>query len=117
MVTVIKCHLRKSKNGKEFVTLELQGDLELVQSLRTGKFYATAKTCSITSTFTEEVAQKLIGKTLPGSIIRTQTDAYEFMVPESGEVITLAHTYQYVPEENTSLRLHTVPTNGMMVQV
>lgn len=101
MVTIINCHLRQNKDGKSFVALELQGDVEMVQSLGTGKFYATARRCSIPSTFTEEAATALIGKELPGSIVRTACEAYDYKVPETGEVIRLSHTYQYLPPEAT----------------
>ena len=101
MVTITKYHLRESKEGKPFIALELQGSIELVQSLETGNFYATARKCSITSTFDEETAKRIVGTQMPGSIVRVQTEAYDFHVPESGEVIKLAHTYQYRPEGYT----------------
>ena len=70
MVTITNYHLRKNKMGKSFVALELQGDVEFVQSLETGRFYATSKRCTITSTFDEERAKSLIGTKMPGKIER-----------------------------------------------
>jgi len=102
MVTISNYSLRKNKAGKEFVTLELQGDLEMVQSTETGRFYATARRCSITSTFTEEVAKGLIGTKMPGKVIRMSCDKYDYTVPETGEVISLQHTYQYSPDETAN---------------
>ena len=99
MVKIINYHLRATREGKSFVSLELQGDVELVQSMETGRFYATARKCSITSTFDEAKAKALLGTQLPGSIKRMQTEAYEFKIPETGEVIMLAHSYVYVPED------------------
>jgi hypothetical protein len=99
MVTVKDYHLRVSKDGKEFISLELQGDLEMVQSMETGRFYATAKRCSVSSTFDEETAKKLIGVKMPGRIVRMECEEYEYAIPESGEVIKLKHTYQYQPDE------------------
>ncbi|HVX27195.1 MAG TPA: hypothetical protein VHB70_12680 [Parafilimonas sp.] len=99
MVTIKNYALRESKEGKKFITLELQGDVELVQSMETGNFYATVRKCSITSTFDEATAKSLIGTKMPGSIKRVETEAYDFTVPETGEVIKLAHSWQYVPEE------------------
>jgi hypothetical protein len=96
MVTIVATHLRKGDKGN-FVSLELQGDVELIQSMQTGRFYATAKKCFISSTFTESQAHALIGKQMPGSIIRVEADPYEFTVEETGEVIELAHTYTYLP--------------------
>lgn len=99
MVTIKDYRLQESKEGKTFVALVLLGDVELVQSMETGRFYATAKHCSISSTFDEETAQGLKGTRLPGRIERVPCEEYEYTVPETGEVIKLAHTYQYQPEE------------------
>lgn len=96
MVTIVKAILRESATGK-FVSLELNGDVELIQSMKTGRFYATAKRCFITSTFTIEQAQTLIGTQLPGTVVRAESDAYDYTVPETGEVIQLSHTYTYMP--------------------
>jgi hypothetical protein len=100
MVTVVNYNFRTNKEGKEFISLELQGDIELVQSMETGRFYATARRCSITSTFNEATAKTLIGKQMSGKIQRVEAEPYEYTVPETGEVILLQHTYQYVPELN-----------------
>lgn len=105
MVTVINYHVRQRKDGKDFVTLTLQGDIELVQSMETGKFYATARKCSISSTFDEKTAQGLIGTKMPGMIKRVESEPYDFTVQETGEVIKLAHSYEYVPE-NMDAEVH-----------
>lgn len=99
MITIKNYRLRQNKEGKEFITLELQGDVELVQSMETGRFYATARRCNISSTFDEVTAKAIIGTTMPGRIVRQNCDAYEYSVPESGEVIKLAHRWEYQPEE------------------
>lgn len=115
MVTIVDYHVRvSSKDGKEFIALELQGDFELVQSEQTGRFYATAKHCSISSTFTEDIAKQLIGSKYPGSIIRVQKDPYEYVIPDTGEAITLSHGYEYKPEEgmkNAELPMKLVASN------
>jgi hypothetical protein len=98
MVKVIAAHLRESEKGK-FVTLDLLGQIEMVQSQNTGRFYATARRCSIGTTFDLETAKGFIGQLLPGSIGRVPCEPYQYAVPESGEVITLAHTYAYIPQE------------------
>jgi len=99
MVTVTNYQVRESKEGKPFVTLELVGDVEMVQSATTGRFYATARKCSMSSTFTEEVAKTLVGKQIRGSIVRVESDQYEFAIPQTGEVILLSHRWDYIPEE------------------
>jgi hypothetical protein len=106
MVTICNYSLRESKAGKVFISLELEGELELIQSSQTGKFYATAKRCSIPSSFDEEAAQRLIGKQFPGKIERVQTEEYDYLVKETGEVIKLCHTYAYVPEEKGVVSSH-----------
>ena len=98
MVTIKNAHQRNA-DGKSFITLELMGGLELVQSQRSGRFYATSKRCFIGSTFTLEQARLFIGQKMPGLIIRISSEPYEYTIPESGEVITLSHTYAYQPEE------------------
>jgi hypothetical protein len=99
MVTISNVFVREGKDNKAFVALELTGDIELVQSAETGRFYATSKRCSIPSTFSKELAKTLIGKQLPGKIEKVASIPYEYVVKETGEVLTLSHTYVYTPEE------------------
>jgi hypothetical protein len=99
MVKVKNALLRESKEGKSFVSLELTGDIELVQSQNTGRFYATMKRCFISTTFDFETAQSFIGKTMPGKIVRVICDPYEYRVPESGELVLLGYSYQYQPDD------------------
>jgi hypothetical protein len=101
MVTIVAAHLREGDKGS-FVSLELQGDVELIQSMQTGRFYATAKKCFISSTFTEEQAKGLVGSKIPGSIARVDSEPYEYTVPATGEVIELSHTYTYLPSNAPS---------------
>jgi len=103
MVKVKTALLREGKEGKSFVSLELTGDIELVQSQNTGRFYATTKRCFISSTFDLETAQSFVGKTLPGKIVRALCEPYEYTVPESGEVVMLGYTYQYQPDDTPEL--------------
>jgi hypothetical protein len=101
MVTVVNVRQRDGQNGP-FIALDLMGSVEMVQSQSTGKFYATARKCSIPSTFDEETAKRLIGSKFPGSIKRVECDTYNYTV-EGGEIIELNHTYVYSPEEETVL--------------
>jgi hypothetical protein len=98
MVKVISAILRTNDKGS-FISFELMGDIELVQSQNTGRFYATAKRCFISSTFSLETAKGLIGQILPGKIVRIACDPYSYILPESREEITLSHTYRYTPME------------------
>ncbi|SIN85625.1 hypothetical protein [Chitinophaga niabensis] len=98
MVTIINAVQRTTREGKTFIAFQLQGDVEMVQSQTTGNFFLTAKKCYIPSTFTKEEATSFIGKQLRGTIERVECPVYEYTVPSTGEVITLAHTYSYQPE-------------------
>src|ERR1019366_9504862 len=97
MVTITGYRIAK-KDDKTFIALELQGDIEMVQSLETGNFYATARKASVTSTFSEDTAKGLIGTKMPGVIKRVASDPYDYTVVETGEVIKLAHKYEFQPE-------------------
>ena len=97
MVTIVDTRLCTNSKGEEFVSLILEGDLTMIQSKETGNWYASAKRSSITSTFTEDRAQAMIGMELPGSIVREEVDPYTYVIPETGEEIELSHTYKYVP--------------------
>lgn len=99
----------QTAEGKLFVTLELQGDVELIQSTQTGRFYATARRCSISSTFTEEEAKTLIGKQFPGKIVRENVEEYDYTIKETGEVIKLCHSYVYNPEEASVVVMSQLP--------
>ena len=103
MVTISSYRMRENAEGKPFITLELTGEVEMIQSSATGMFYATAKRCFISSTFSEDIAKSLIGKQIRGRVERVQVEPYEYTVKETGEVITLAHTYVYNPEEGAKV--------------
>lgn len=100
MVTVIDYQKKQNSEGKEFFVLILQGDMEFVKSKETGNFYATARKASISSTFTEDVCRSLIGKTMPGCIVKQTTEPYNVVNKETGELVELNHRYGYAPDEN-----------------
>lgn len=104
MVTIANVHLREGDKGS-FMSLELHGDTEIVQSMNTGRFYATAKRCFISSTFTEQHAKSLIGTKLPGTVVRVESTPYDFTIPETGEVIQLAHSYSYMPPQTQNAEI------------
>jgi len=96
MVTIVDFKERTSKDDEQFFVLILQGGLEMVKSKETGRFYATAKRASISSTFDENTCKSLIGSTFPGSIQREECSDYEYVIPETGEVLNLQHRWVYV---------------------
>ena len=98
MVTISDYRVNVNSEGKSFCSLILQGELELVKSRTTSRFYATARKTSITSTFDENTCRQLIGKTIKGSIVKVDCDEYDYIIPESGEVIRLNYNYSYVAD-------------------
>jgi hypothetical protein len=102
-VTIIDFKERVNADGEPFNALILEGDVEMVKSKETGKYYATARRASTTSTFSEERCKQLIGTTMPGTIKKVSCPEYSYTIPETGEVISLEHTYEYVPEEEPSM--------------
>ncbi len=97
MVTIIGTELKKNSKGETFSTLVLQDGLQMVQSKTTGRFYATARKVSITSTFDEQTAKSLIGTKMPGSIEKMPCTPYDYVIKETGEVVTLENTWIYNP--------------------
>lgn len=99
MVTVINFKKRKNAKDEDFNTLELQGDVELIRAVDTGKFYAHARKATITSTLDDATCKALIGTKFPGLIKRVDCDDYSYLVPGTNDTITLNHQYQYLAED------------------
>jgi hypothetical protein len=98
MVTVTNYHVRQRKNGTNFITLTLTGGLEMVQSQSSGTWKAMVRKCQIPSNLDEPTAKMVIGTQMPGNIVRVQSDPYDYADGQTGEVITLSHTWAYQPE-------------------
>jgi len=97
MIRIKSFSKREAKDGRPFISLELTGSIELVQSTNTGRFYATQRRCFIPSTFDEATAAEFVGTTIVGEIVRQPTEEpYEFTT-STGEVIQLQHEYCYQP--------------------
>ena len=116
MVTGSGYAVRQNQEGESFVVLILQGDMELIQSQKSGHFYATAKKCTISSTFSEQMAAAQVGKQLPGRIIREECDPYDFVIPETGELVTLGHRWTYVPDSPETVMAVKFSKNGRPVE-
>ena len=101
MVKIVDFVKRQNKEGKEFNALILQSGIELVKSHETGRYYATEKKTSITSTFDDATCRSLIGTQIPGSVQRVGSEPYEFTVRNTGEVLTLTHRWVYLKEGET----------------
>ena len=119
MVTVSAYAVRQNQQGESFVVLILQGDMELIQSQQTGNFYVSARKCTISSTFNEQVAATMVGKQLPGRIVKEDCEAYDYLVPETGEIVEMSHRWTYVPEgeeRKVKADTKTFSSNGIAVE-
>lgn len=100
MVTVSNYLQRENAEGKPFFMLELTGELEIVVSQTTGKPYATIRKVSIPTTFDENMCKLMIGKQMPGQIVKVELEeAYDYANKETGEVVSLNHRYEYSATE------------------
>ncbi|MBK7691211.1 MAG: hypothetical protein IPJ31_08870 [Bacteroidetes bacterium] len=75
-----------SNDGREFVSLKVQGGIEPVQSLQTGKIYLTARTAYVATTFDEQTAAALVGSELPGKVVKVASEPYEYTSERTGEL-------------------------------
>lgn len=98
MVTVTNFIKRKNANDEVFHVLEVQGQVEMLRAVNTGKYYAHARKATITSTLDEATCKTLIGTKFPGKIEKVECDEYQYNIPGTDETITLKHNYQYVAE-------------------
>lgn len=101
MVRIIDYKTRQREDGTEFYTLEIQGGIEMIRSNTTGQFYATSKKAHISTTFDEKTCMALLGSDMPGRIVRTKTDPYNYTIKDTGEIVTLEHKYIYLPDDVT----------------
>lgn len=98
MVTVTGVKSATNKADEKFNVLELEGQVELIRSSKTGRFYAHARKATITSTLNEMTCRSLIGTKFPGSIKKVECDPYPYKIEETGETVMLTHTYQYIDD-------------------
>lgn len=108
-VKVTNYHKRTTESGREFFTLELSGGVEIAVS-KNGNTYATAKKCSIPTTFGEEICQSMIGQDIAGSIERQSCEPYQYTSAETGERVILNHRYVYLPALDMDSAMQTSST-------
>ena len=98
MVTVTGFKEVEKKDGSTFISLELTGGVELVQSQTTGNFYATVRKVRIPSTFDSNIAKMMVGEKIEGTIERVTVASYEYVNKTTGEIMILQHSYTYRPK-------------------
>lgn len=101
MVTIVDFVKRKNSEGEVFNSLILQGGVEMVKSSITGRYYATAKRTSVTSTLDDLTCKELIGTQIPGSVKRVECEPYQFVLEETGEKLQANHRWVYMKEGET----------------
>lgn len=104
MVKIVDFKTYEKNDGSEFCALVVQGGIEAVTSQETGRTYFTARKVNVACTFDENTCESLIGSDFPGSIQKVKVAPYEYTVAETGEMITLTHSYQYVSDEDSIVR-------------
>jgi hypothetical protein len=100
MVTIVDYKTYQREDGTNFHALVVQGGLEAVKSQETGRTYLTARTAKVPCTFEQATCESYKGTQLPGTIKKVKVEPYEYTIPETGEMLTLSHRYEYVSEEN-----------------
>jgi hypothetical protein len=103
MVQVTNFHEVETKDGKRFISLELSGGLEIIQSQTSGKFYGTVRKCRIPSTFDANIAKMMVGTQMDGDVVRVETDPYDYVNKRTGQVMSLQHSYAYRPKGSLEL--------------
>jgi len=104
MVTIVGFKTYEKEDGTTFNSLVVQGGIEVVKNQETGRNYLTAKTARVSCTFDELTCETLKGTKLPGSVLKVDSEPYEYAVPNTGEILTLMHKYEYVSEEDSILK-------------
>ena len=98
MVTIVEVAERTAANGNTFCSVMVAGDVSVHMSAE-GKASLVALKASIPSNLPKDVLEGMIGNKLPGKVERVETEPYQWTNPNTGEEVTLSHTYKYSPEE------------------
>ena len=98
MVTIVDYKTYLREDGTEFHALVVQGEIEMVTSKETGRVYITARSANVACTFDENTCKSIIGTEPDGRIKKVTVEPYEYTLPETGEIITLSHRYEFVSE-------------------
>ena len=97
MVTIVEVAERTAANGNTFCSVMVAGDASVYTNAE-GKASLVALKASIPSNLPKDVLESMIGNKLPGKVERVETEPYQWTNPNTGEELTLSHTYKYVPD-------------------
>ena len=99
-VTVTNYLKKKNSEGGSFLVLTIEGGVQMRQSQDTGNWFASSLKTNILANMDEASCRAMIGKELPGTIIKKKCPPYSFTIPSTGEERTLDYTFDYSPEED-----------------
>jgi hypothetical protein len=96
MVTITGYSTREGVGGKQSLFLHVESDLIPKSSKTSGRTYFVTRKAKVLAAIDEELAQQLIGHTLPGNITKQEVDHFEVTDYHSGETKMLHHRNVYV---------------------
>ena len=96
MVTITGYSTREGVSGKQSLFLHVESDLIPKSSKTSGRTYFVTRKAKVLAAIDEELAQQLIGHTLPGDITKQKVETFEVTDYHSGETKMLHHRNVYV---------------------
>ena len=96
MVTITGYSTREGVGGKTSLFLHVESDLIPKSSKTSGRTYFITKKARVLAAIDEELAQQLIGHTLPGNITKQEVEPFEVTDYNTGESKMLRHRNMYV---------------------
>lgn len=96
MVTITGYSTREGVGGKTSLFLHVESDLIPKSSKSSGRTYFITRKAKVLAAIDEELAQQLIGHTLPGNITKQEVEPFEVTDYNTGESKMLHHRNMYV---------------------
>ena len=96
MVTITGYSTREGVSGKTSLFLHVESDLIPKSSKSSGRTYFITRKAKVLAAIDEELAQQLIGHTIPGNITKQEVEPFEVTDYNTGESKMLHHRNMYV---------------------
>jgi len=96
MVTITGYSTREGVSGKTSLFLHVESDLIPKSSKISGRTYFVTRKAKVLAAIDEELAQQLIGHSLPGNITKQEVEPFEVTDYNTGESKMLHHRNMYV---------------------